>query len=84
MRVEEWQDRATNQKRKGTKIVAATLDRVRPFSMGGARPPAIPMVRGPAQGLGLRVSRACLHCWLWWRAPVHHCHGAGPCLAMRV
>ena len=49
MRVEEWQDRATNQKRKGTKIVAATLDRVRPFSMGGARPPAIPMVRGPAQ-----------------------------------
>ena len=43
--MDEWQDRATMQKRRGTKIVAATLDRVRPFSMGGARPAAIPMVR---------------------------------------
>jgi hypothetical protein len=45
IRVEEWQDKATQAKRTGTKIVAATLDRVRPYS--GARPPAIPMARRP-------------------------------------
>ncbi|KAK9820986.1 hypothetical protein WJX81_001114 [Elliptochloris bilobata] len=43
MRVDEWQDRTTQQKRRGTKIVAATLDVVRPFSYGGTRPSAIPM-----------------------------------------
>jgi len=45
IRVEEWADKATQAKRTGTKIVAATLDRVRPYS--GARPPAIPMARRP-------------------------------------
>lgn len=47
MKVDEWQDRTTHAKRKGTKIVVATLDRVRPYSFANARPPANPMVRCP-------------------------------------
>ena len=47
MKVDEWQDKNTQAKRKGTKIVVATLDRVRPYSFSDARPPANPMVRRP-------------------------------------